>query len=68
MNNNLYLLDASIFKQINVEVVYLKVRCQNDGCNKSWGVNVYNNHINPKDLICKECAQKTVLSQMIENQ
>jgi len=53
--NILYLISEKVSQEFHVEIMYIKIRCSNPACKKSWGVSVYNDHINLKDLVCKDC-------------
>jgi len=58
-SNDLKILSEDISKMFNVKIQYVLLCCTN--CGSHWGVSM-NNHSNmilePKDLICRDCASK----------
>jgi len=56
---SLKIVDSKELEKFGVEVHYLKMACatcRSKGRKSEWGITVINGEIDPKTLVCRECA------------
>jgi hypothetical protein len=59
------LIDKEVLKKFNIDIIYVKLQCKK--CKKIWGSTIYYNQIDPKELICRDCAQAKMLEQIYQS-
>ena len=55
------ILNQDILNKFKIKVTYLMVECS--VCKHTWGINIFNNQINPRNLICNDCAAYRIIDK-----
>jgi hypothetical protein len=65
MSEKFVVLDAELAKKYDVEIRYVLMGCNR--CNSTWGITLNgSNVLEPRNLICRNCAAEYVHSNNIK--
>lgn len=62
VENLIKTLDQKIIEKFKIKVDYILVECT--VCKHTWGINVHDNQIMDRNLICNECAADLLYQQV----
>ncbi len=56
------LLDPKTIEKFGSHLKYILLECNE--CERTWGVNVYDNEVRTDQIICQACAVKKITQEM----